>query len=159
MTKKKRPSLPPQLSSLRRFLSSVRNLLILLSFSLSLLALLCLHRSLSLSSSSLSRRSRTPTTDLRGPPKVAFLFLARRNLPLDFLWGNFFEVLRRFLHNFCQLKLLRGIYLVILFWGFKRGVEIRRRLMWLISRYMYTRSLVSCSTNRVRGRSSSFIGS
>ncbi|KAI8525067.1 hypothetical protein RHMOL_Rhmol13G0199300 [Rhododendron molle] len=84
MTKKKRPSLPPQLSS-------VRNLLILLSLSLSLLALLCLHRSLSLSSSSLSRRSRTPTSDLRGPPKVAFLFLARRNLPLDFLWGNFFE--------------------------------------------------------------------
>ncbi|KAF7121471.1 hypothetical protein RHSIM_Rhsim13G0150800 [Rhododendron simsii] len=91
MTKKKRPSLPPQLSSLRRFLSSVRNLLILLSFSLSLLALFCLHRSLSLSSSSLSRRSRTPTSDLRGPSKVAFLFLARRDLPLDFLWGNFFE--------------------------------------------------------------------
>ncbi|KAA8520128.1 hypothetical protein F0562_014384 [Nyssa sinensis] len=26
-----------------------------------------------------------------GPPKIAFLFLARRNLPLDFLWGSFFE--------------------------------------------------------------------
>ncbi|CAM8903166.1 hypothetical protein QQ045_012167 [Rhodiola kirilowii] len=26
-----------------------------------------------------------------GPPRVAFLFLARRNLPLDFLWGSFFE--------------------------------------------------------------------
>lgn len=27
-----------------------------------------------------------------GPPKIAFLFLTRRNLPLDFLWGSFFEV-------------------------------------------------------------------
>uniref|UniRef100_A0A7N0TP42 Core-2/I-branching beta-1,6-N-acetylglucosaminyltransferase family protein n=1 Tax=Kalanchoe fedtschenkoi TaxID=63787 RepID=A0A7N0TP42_KALFE len=26
-----------------------------------------------------------------GPDRVAFLFLARRNLPLDFLWGSFFE--------------------------------------------------------------------
>lgn len=27
-----------------------------------------------------------------GVPKIAFLFLARRNLPLDFLWDSFFEV-------------------------------------------------------------------
>ncbi|KNA19918.1 hypothetical protein SOVF_056960 [Spinacia oleracea] len=26
-----------------------------------------------------------------GPPKIAFLFLTRRHLPLDFLWGSFFE--------------------------------------------------------------------
>ncbi|KAK9089734.1 hypothetical protein Scep_028816 [Stephania cephalantha] len=26
-----------------------------------------------------------------GPPKIAFLFLARRDLPIDFLWGSFFE--------------------------------------------------------------------
>ncbi|XP_021719735.1 uncharacterized protein LOC110687397 [Chenopodium quinoa] len=26
-----------------------------------------------------------------GPPKFAFLFLTRRHLPLDFLWGSFFE--------------------------------------------------------------------
>ncbi|XP_050379903.1 glycosyltransferase BC10-like [Argentina anserina] len=30
----------------------------------------------------------TPTSS---PPKVAFLFLVRRNLPLDFLWGIFFK--------------------------------------------------------------------
>lgn len=27
-----------------------------------------------------------------GPPKIAFLFLVRRNVPLDFLWGAFFQV-------------------------------------------------------------------
>ncbi|GKV01981.1 hypothetical protein SLEP1_g14477 [Rubroshorea leprosula] len=26
-----------------------------------------------------------------GNPKIAFLFLVRQDLPLDFLWGNFFE--------------------------------------------------------------------
>ncbi|CAL0309098.1 unnamed protein product [Lupinus luteus] len=26
-----------------------------------------------------------------GPPKIAFLFLVRRNIPLDFLWGTFFQ--------------------------------------------------------------------
>ncbi|XP_045806136.1 glycosyltransferase BC10-like [Trifolium pratense] len=26
-----------------------------------------------------------------GPPKIAFLFLVRRNIPLDFLWGAFFQ--------------------------------------------------------------------
>ncbi|KAL3521931.1 hypothetical protein ACH5RR_014765 [Cinchona calisaya] len=29
--------------------------------------------------------------DFKGNAKIAFLFLARRNLPLDFLWGSFFE--------------------------------------------------------------------
>lgn len=27
-----------------------------------------------------------------GPPKIAFLFLVRQNIPLDFLWGAFFQV-------------------------------------------------------------------
>ncbi|KAF3773944.1 hypothetical protein EJ110_NYTH53512 [Nymphaea thermarum] len=30
-------------------------------------------------------------TIFSGPPKVAFLFLARRHLPLDFLWEHFFK--------------------------------------------------------------------
>ncbi|KAL6135217.1 hypothetical protein ACLB2K_067445 [Fragaria x ananassa] len=30
-------------------------------------------------------------TQFVGPPKVAFLFLVRRDLPLDFLWGTFFK--------------------------------------------------------------------
>jgi hypothetical protein len=31
-------------------------------------------------------------TVFHGPPKIAFLFLVRRNIPLDFLWGAFFQV-------------------------------------------------------------------
>ena len=30
--------------------------------------------------------------EFEGNAKIAFLFLARRNLPLDFFWGSFFEV-------------------------------------------------------------------
>ncbi|KAE9452741.1 hypothetical protein C3L33_15371, partial [Rhododendron williamsianum] len=81
-------------------------LVIALSISLCLLALLRLQyyssqesddddlsRSSSSSSSSrfTPRRSRISNVPFQGPPKVAFLFLARRNLPLDFLWGTFFE--------------------------------------------------------------------
>ncbi|KAF7150136.1 hypothetical protein RHSIM_Rhsim02G0105700 [Rhododendron simsii] len=81
-------------------------LVIALSISLCLVALLRLQYSsqesddddLSRSSSSFSsssrftpRRSRISNVPFQGPPKVAFLFLARRNLPLDFLWGTFFE--------------------------------------------------------------------
>ncbi|KAK6917776.1 Glycosyl transferase, family 14, partial [Dillenia turbinata] len=38
-----------------------------------------------------SPRSRPLVQDIEGPPKIAFLFLVRRILPLDFLWGIFFE--------------------------------------------------------------------
>ncbi|KAK6932770.1 Glycosyl transferase, family 14 [Dillenia turbinata] len=38
-----------------------------------------------------SSTSRPLVQDFEGPPKIAFLFLVRRNLPLDFLWGSFFE--------------------------------------------------------------------
>lgn len=34
---------------------------------------------------------RVGPTSFVGPPKIAFLFLTRRHLPLDFLWGSFFE--------------------------------------------------------------------
>ncbi|KAK7245894.1 hypothetical protein RIF29_40748 [Crotalaria pallida] len=45
----------------------------------------------SLSSSS-SRVTRSPISRVfQGPPKIAFLFLVRRNVPLDFLWGTFFQ--------------------------------------------------------------------
>ncbi|XP_058193885.1 glycosyltransferase BC10-like isoform X2 [Rhododendron vialii] len=79
-------------------------LVIALSISLCLLALLRLQyyssqesddddlsRSSSSSSRFTPRRSRIYNVHFQGPPKVAFLFLARRNLPLDFLWGTFFE--------------------------------------------------------------------
>ena len=32
------------------------------------------------------------STTFQGPPKIAFLFLVRRNIPLDFLWDTFFQV-------------------------------------------------------------------
>ncbi|PON52134.1 Glycosyl transferase [Parasponia andersonii] len=72
-------------------------LVIFLSVALCLLALLRLHSSqpdLLSSPPSISRaRSRLSRDNGRfnGPPRIAFLFLARRNLPLDFLWGSFFE--------------------------------------------------------------------
>ncbi|KAL3345594.1 hypothetical protein AABB24_024518 [Solanum stoloniferum] len=81
---------------------SVRNvlwlwwkLLVLVSLTICVLAFLKLQNySLSdseLSSSTSSISSRSRAVDYTGNPKVAFLFLVRRNLPLDFLWGNFFE--------------------------------------------------------------------
>ncbi|XVF26084.1 hypothetical protein REPUB_Repub13aG0269500 [Reevesia pubescens] len=73
-------------------------LVILLSLSLCFFALLRLHFSPHISASTYSL-SPAHTRSLRisrdnfdyGPPKIAFLFLARLNLPLDFLWGCFFE--------------------------------------------------------------------
>ncbi|PPD96414.1 hypothetical protein GOBAR_DD06577 [Gossypium barbadense] len=71
-------------------------LVVFLSFALCFIALLRLHFYPDISSptNSLSRtrwRSRIPRYNFDGPPKIAFLFLARLNLPLDFLWGSFFE--------------------------------------------------------------------
>ncbi|KAI4311966.1 hypothetical protein MLD38_036827 [Melastoma candidum] len=61
---------------------------LLLSVSLCLLALLRLHRT----STATSTAAAVDDDDQpAGPPKLAFLFLARRNLPLDFLWNSFFE--------------------------------------------------------------------
>ncbi|XP_030552983.1 glycosyltransferase BC10-like [Rhodamnia argentea] len=75
-------------------------LVILLSISLCLFALLRLHYQPMFPSSSSSSPYleiyRARSRYLRhagfvGNPKLAFLYLARRNLPLDFLWGSFFE--------------------------------------------------------------------
>ncbi|XP_050214742.1 glycosyltransferase BC10-like [Mercurialis annua] len=71
-------------------------LIILLSVSLCLFALLRLHFLYDSYSSPAIHRSRSPITrranlEFTGPPKIAFLFLARQYLPLDFLWGAFFE--------------------------------------------------------------------
>ncbi|GMJ14567.1 hypothetical protein like AT1G11940 [Hibiscus trionum] len=72
-------------------------LVVFLSFVLCFWALLRLHFSPEISSptNSLARarlRSRIPRyNDFHGTPKIAFLFLSRFNLPLDFLWGSFFE--------------------------------------------------------------------
>ncbi|KAK8517280.1 hypothetical protein V6N13_092564 [Hibiscus sabdariffa] len=72
-------------------------IVVFLSFALCFWALLRLHFSpgISLPTNSLSRarlRSRIPRyNNFNGTPKIAFLFLSRFNLPLDFLWGSFFE--------------------------------------------------------------------
>ncbi|CAK9137257.1 unnamed protein product [Ilex paraguariensis] len=66
-------------------------LVVILSVTLFSLTLLRLHRNSRSQLSSPPRRSRISNEIFEGPPKVAFLFLARRNLPLDFLWGSFFE--------------------------------------------------------------------
>ena len=39
-----------------------------------------------------------------GTPKIAFLFLARRDLPLDFLWDSFFKVCISFLFTMMVRK-------------------------------------------------------
>ncbi|GFZ06344.1 core-2/I-branching beta-1,6-N-acetylglucosaminyltransferase family protein [Actinidia rufa] len=70
-------------------------LAISLSISLCVFALLRIQydsQSELYSSSSVHRRSRVSSIGFEGPPKIAFLFLARRDLPIDFLWGSFFEV-------------------------------------------------------------------
>ncbi|XP_022140621.1 uncharacterized protein LOC111011229 [Momordica charantia] len=60
------------------------------------LAILIFHSDeFKLQSSSFTYRFRTngfgDSHGFQSPPKIAFLFLARRNLPLDFLWANFFK--------------------------------------------------------------------
>ncbi|KAG2259919.1 hypothetical protein Bca52824_079213 [Brassica carinata] len=72
-------------------------LVILLYVALSLLSLLCIHvqyysvttfAPLSVEGSHIHIRPRQYSGDR---PKVAFLFLARRDLPLDFVWDRFFK--------------------------------------------------------------------
>lgn len=95
-TMKKKALLTPP----RRLFWFSWKLLVAFSLALCILALISLHSSPSttdLAAASLSRRSRPPSDSFLGRPKIAFLFLTRRNLPLDFLWGSFFEVFISFL--------------------------------------------------------------
>ncbi|GER52896.1 Core-2/I-branching beta-1,6-N-acetylglucosaminyltransferase family protein [Striga asiatica] len=39
----------------------------------------------------LARRTRVLSSQFRGDPKIAFLFMVRRSLPLDFIWESFFQ--------------------------------------------------------------------
>ncbi|CAK7351475.1 unnamed protein product [Dovyalis caffra] len=93
MTKKS--SLPPALlpQPRRHVIWFGWKLVIFLSIGLCVFALFRLHLAsppetlLSRRRSSISRQ----VVIFDGPPKIAFLFLVRRGLPLDFLWGSFFE--------------------------------------------------------------------
>lgn len=80
---------PPQIPASRRGVVSFRwKLIAALSASLCVLALFSIyHRE------SRPVRSRIPLQKYSGErPKMAFLFLARHDLPLDFLWDRFFKV-------------------------------------------------------------------
>ncbi|CBI23203.3 hypothetical protein VitviT2T_014566 [Vitis vinifera] len=68
-------------------------LVILVSVALCVLALLRLQSNSELSSISLPPQGPRfyRVSVYQGNPKIAFLFLVRRSLPLDFLWGSFFE--------------------------------------------------------------------
>lgn len=98
------------------------------------------HRSLSFSRS------------FTGAPKLAFLFLARRNLPLDFLWSSFFEV-RSIFSTSSKIVIFQCFSLR------KLKQEFCRVLMLPISRYTYTLSRGLCLTSLLQGRISSTIGS
>ncbi|XP_004486183.1 glycosyltransferase BC10-like [Cicer arietinum] len=79
----------------RRHVASRLSCKMLILFSVSLFcvvvlvaaAIFTLHSNNSNSFKPLIRISRV----FHGPPKIAFLFLVRRNIPLDFLWGAFFQ--------------------------------------------------------------------
>ncbi|KAL9146748.1 hypothetical protein ABFS82_13G130500 [Erythranthe guttata] len=94
MTKKGYASLKPGLS-MRHVLCLGWKLLILVSLILCVWAFLRIQQySQSMGSSAsvvLPRRTRVSDYHFRGDPKIAFLFLVRKNLPLDFLWESFFE--------------------------------------------------------------------
>ncbi|AEE33950.1 Core-2/I-branching beta-1,6-N-acetylglucosaminyltransferase family protein [Arabidopsis thaliana] len=90
----------PRLPSSRRGVVWFRwKILITISTALCILALFCINRqsnstatTTTLSSSLSVARSRIPLVKYSGDrPKLAFLFLARRDLPLDFLWDRFFK--------------------------------------------------------------------
>ncbi|KAM1666487.1 hypothetical protein ACFX1X_046115 [Malus domestica] len=83
-------------ASMSRLLSFVSRLFIVLSILLCLLAFLRLIHSQSKDQPPVfASPTRFPAVihdnQFEGPPKVAFLFLARRDLPLDFLWNTFFK--------------------------------------------------------------------
>lgn len=88
---KKAPPLPRRQASRFSF-----KLLIIFCVSLSLcaFAFFNLHSQSEVTTSTpySRRRSRISLETFDGPPKIAFMFLARRQLPLDFLWETFFEV-------------------------------------------------------------------
>ncbi|KAL3627415.1 hypothetical protein CASFOL_028778 [Castilleja foliolosa] len=94
MAKKAQASLKPRLS-MRHVLSLGWKLVVFASIVLCVLAFFRIQQySQSAGSSSsphLPRSSRVPSSQFMGDPKIAFLFLVRRSLPLDFLWESFFE--------------------------------------------------------------------
>lgn len=80
----------PPIRHLWRFFS---NFIIFLCVFLCLYAFVRLHFQSSISTSpSYSALHDHDDHNFEGPPKIAFLFLVRKDLPLDFLWDAFFKV-------------------------------------------------------------------
>ncbi|RZC50673.1 hypothetical protein C5167_019098 [Papaver somniferum] len=76
----------------RNVLSLGSKIVITLSAILCVYSLLRIHSQSKKYSSSSTRRSYSLVDEpFQGSPKIAFLFLTRRNLPLDFLWETFFQ--------------------------------------------------------------------
>lgn len=123
-------------------------LLLFLCVALTFFALFTFHSRHSPPDISSSSRHRL-RVQFHGVPKIAFLFLARRNLPLDFLWDSFFEVaflfilfvLSYFMNEWIFLCLTLGSAL----W------KIHRMLTWRTSRSMFTRLPGSPSMSPHRG--------
>ncbi|CAL1393704.1 unnamed protein product [Linum trigynum] len=87
MTKKKLLSSPPKLNHLSWFFCKMFT---------NFLLLLCLLVYLQFNPQHHNRFPHDPSfsssyENFQGTPKIAFLFLARHRLPLDFLWDNFFR--------------------------------------------------------------------
>ena len=125
---------------------------IVFSVALCLLALLRLHSQPDPLSISRSRSRISRDNVFSGPPKIAFLFLVRRNLPLDFLWATFFEVFFFLFLNFLG-KIFLSLILIFFFnflifflnFGFR---TLTRRT----SRYIFIRRRDLCLTSQRRGR-------
>ncbi|KAG1368155.1 putative glycosyltransferase BC10 [Cocos nucifera] len=82
--------LPPSSSpSLRQHFWLGLQLVLSLSVLVSVLALLRISSQSQPAASAFSSSGRSSSVE--GTPKIAFLFLARSNLPLDFLWHAFFQ--------------------------------------------------------------------
>ncbi|KAK4485060.1 hypothetical protein RD792_007668 [Penstemon davidsonii] len=94
MTKKAQASVKPGLP-MRHVLCLGWKIVIFVSLVLCVLAFIRIQQysepMTSPYSTALPRRSRVLADQFTGNPKIAFLFLVRRNMPLDFLWESFFE--------------------------------------------------------------------
>lgn len=90
MQKKMTAKRTPPLSLLRLRYCGFK-LLIVVSILLCVFGLWKLQSQSEILPSKSTRGSRRVDISFEGTPKIAFLFLARRHLPLDFLWGTFFE--------------------------------------------------------------------
>lgn len=112
-------------------------LLILFSVSIFCVVVLVTLALFTLNSNSSSTIRRISNVVFDGPPKIAFLFLVRQNIPLDFLWGAFFQVPSISSASFFY-------YFVIFFDDFNFESFFCRMVMYRIFRFMFIRRQGFC---------------